>query len=71
MTDNLVSNSDGTQEASALPSVAFNQPHLAPGSDQPLVVSGGSGSTSDVTADSKRQAVGWVPGTRICIKNPA
>ncbi len=82
--DSLVSNSDGTFGGSAVPQpgtfdpslpeanqVAFNQPNLAPGADRSLTVTGGMASTSNVSVDSKRQAVGWIPGTSIAIKNPA
>lgn len=43
---------------------------LAPGANQPLVVTGGSSSTARPT-DANRKIVGQVPGGSVAISNPA
>lgn len=53
------------------PAAKVNQPVVAPGSNQPLSVSGGNSSTSNPAIDTNRQIAGQVPGTSVAVKNPA
>jgi hypothetical protein len=49
----------------------INAVAIAPGANQPLTVTGGNSSTSNVNTDGQRKIVGRVPGTSIAIQNPA
>jgi hypothetical protein len=50
--------------------VAFNQPVVAPGANQPISISGSVASTSNPTVDSQRRVVGQVPNGP-AFSNPA